>query len=131
MRTAKGIKFNSRIFEKLKIEANIARSVALKGRTHTQEAKEKIRAKRAVQIITEETRAKMSAIRKGKKKSKEAIEKTRLAHIGSKRSEDTKQKLRECRKSYPRLTCEHCGKVTVTVNYNRWHGDNCKLKSVM
>ena len=131
MRTAKGIKFNSRIFEKIKIEANIARSVALKGRTHTQEAKEKIRAKRALQIITEETRAKMSASRKGKKKTKEQIEKTRLAHIGAKRSEETKQKLRESRKNYPRFTCEHCGKVAVTVNYNRWHGDNCKLKSVM
>ena len=73
MRTAKGIKFNSRIFEKLKIEANIARSVALKGRTHTQEAKEKIRAKRSLQVITDETRSKMSNAHKGKKKTKKRI----------------------------------------------------------
>lgn len=126
MRTAKGIKFNSRVFEKLKIEANIARSIALKGRTHSEEAKAKIKAKRALQITTEETRAKMSIARKGRKQSPEAIKKTRAANLGSKRSEETKKKLRESRKSYPRLTCEHCGKVAVTVNYNRWHGANCK-----
>lgn len=126
MRTTKNIKFNSRVFEKLRIEANISRSIALKGRTHSEAARAKIREKRALQITTEETRAKMSATHKGRKQSAEAIEKTRAAHIGSKRSEETKQKLRESRKSYPRLTCEHCGKASVTVNYNRWHGPNCK-----
>jgi hypothetical protein len=126
MRTAKGIKFNSHIFEKLKIEANIARSNSLKGRTHSEEARAKIKAKRALQITTEETRAKMSIAHKGRKQPLEAIEKTRAAHLGSKRSEETKQRLRESRKNYPRLTCEHCGKITVTVNYNRWHGSNCK-----
>lgn len=126
MRTAKNIKFNSRVFEKLKIEANISRSTALKGRKHSEEARAKIKARRALQVISEETKLKMSEARKGRKNSPEAIEKTRDAHIGSKRSEETKQKLRESRKSYPRLTCEHCGKVSVTVNYNRWHGPNCK-----
>lgn len=126
MRTTKDIKFNSRVFEKLKIEANISRSIALKGRTHSEETRAKIKAKRALQIISEETKLKMSASRKGRKNSPEAIEKVRQAHIGSKRSEETKQRLQESRKSYPRLTCEHCGKVAVTVNYNRWHGPNCK-----
>lgn len=126
MRTAKNIKFNSRVFEKLKIEANVSRSIALKGRTHSEEARAKIKEKRALQITTEETRAKMSAARKGRKQPAEAIEKTRTAHLGLKRSEETKQKLRESRKNYPRLTCEHCGKIAVTVNYNRWHGPSCK-----
>lgn len=129
MRTAKGIKFNSHIFEKLKIEANLNRSLLLKGRTHSQEAREKIKAKRALQVISEETKLKMSKAHKGRKNSLEAIERTRQAHLGSKRSEETKQKLRESRKSYPRLTCEHCGKVAVTANYNRWHGTNCKSVS--
>lgn len=129
MRTAKHIKFNSRIFEKLKIEANVARSVALKGRTHSDEAKLKIKAKRAQQVITDETRAKMSLARKGRKNTPEQIEKTRQAHLGSKRSEETKQKLRESRKHYPRITCEHCGMVMLVAHYNRWHGPNCKLKA--
>lgn len=126
MRTSKNTKFNSRLFEKLKIEANIHRSIALKGRTHSDEAKAKIKAKRALQTITEETRAKMSIAHKGRKNSPDAIERVRQSHIGSKRSEETKQKLRESRKNYPRLTCEHCGKTMVTVNYNRWHGLLCK-----
>jgi rubrerythrin len=126
MRTAKNIKINSRVFEKLKIEANISRSVALKGRTHSEEARSKIKARRALQVISEETKLKMSKAHKGRKNSPEAIERVRQAHLGSKRSEETKQKLKESRKNYPRLTCEHCGKVAVTVNYNRWHGPNCK-----
>lgn len=120
--------FNSKVFEKLKIEANVSRSLALKGRTHSIEAKQKIKDKRALQVITEETKSKMSSSHKGRKQSVEAIEKTRQAHLGLKRSEETKQRLRESRKNYPRLTCPHCAKIMVTVNYNRWHGDNCKQR---
>lgn len=126
MRTAKNTKFNARLFEKLKIEANISRSIALKGRTHSPEARAKIKARRALQVISDETKLKMSKAHRGRKNSPEAIERVRQSHIGSKRSEETKQKLRESRKSYPRLTCEHCNKTMVTVNYNRWHGSNCK-----
>lgn len=93
-----------------------------------EETRNKIREKRALQITTDETRAKMSAAHKGRKKSPDAIERLRQVHLGSKRSEETKQKLKESRKHYPRLTCPHCSKTMVTVNYNRWHGDNCKLK---
>jgi hypothetical protein len=93
-----------------------------------EETRQKIRKKRALQITTEETRAKMSAAHKGRKNSPEAIERSRQAHLGSKRSEETRQKLSESRQYYPRLTCPHCSKTMVTVNYNRWHGDNCKLK---
>jgi hypothetical protein len=93
-----------------------------------EETRQKIREKRALQITTEETRAKMSAAHKGRKQSPEAIEKTRQWHLGSKRSEETRCKLSESRQHYPRLTCPHCSKTMVTVNYNRWHGDNCKLK---
>jgi len=91
-----------------------------------EETKAKIRAKRALQVTSDDTRAKMSKSRTGRKNSPESIEKTRQANLGSKRSEETKQKLIESRKSYPRWTCEHCGITAVTVNYNRWHGSNCK-----
>lgn len=128
MRTAKNIKFNSRLFEKLKIEANQHRSIALKGRTHTSEARAKIKAKRALQITSEETKLKMSSSHKGRKNSPEAIEKSRQSHLGSKRSEETKKRLSESRKYYPKIKCTHCGLETVTVNHNRWHGDHCKQR---
>jgi NUMOD3 motif len=93
-----------------------------------EETRNKIRKKRALQITTDETRAKMSAAHKGRKRSPESIERSRQAHLGSKRSEEARQKLKESRKHYPQHTCPHCSKTMVTVNYNRWHGDNCKLK---
>lgn len=92
------------------------------------ETRQKIREKRALQITTEETRAKMSAAHKGKVRSTEAIEKSRQKHLGSKRSEETRRKLSKSRQHYPRLTCPHCNKVADAGNYNRWHGDNCKLR---
>ena len=60
MRTAKAIKFNSRIFEKLKLEANINRSTALRGRKHSPGAIAKIKEKRAQQVISNDTKVKMS-----------------------------------------------------------------------
>jgi hypothetical protein len=104
----------------------------------SEEVRQKIRDKRAFQVTSDETRAKMRESHKhristrvyetGFKRSPEAIEKTRQAHLGSKRSEETKRLLSESRKHYPRLTCPHCNKVADAGNYNRWHGDNCKLK---
>lgn len=44
---------------------------------------------------SEETRAKLSAVRKGMKRSAESIEKTRLANIGRKASEETRRKQSE------------------------------------
>lgn len=122
------IEINSRLFEKLKIEANAARSEALKGRTHTPEAREKIKEKRALQVISDETKQKMSIARKGRKQPPAVVEKTRQAHIGSKRSKETKQKLREERARRVPLVCEHCGKSVLPGNFHRWHGDNCKSK---
>lgn len=119
------VKHNFKLYESLKIEGNKARSIALKGKTHTPDARKKIKAKRALQIITDETKLKMSASHKGKKHSPEHIEKTRQSHLGSKRSEETKKRLSDSRKYYPRIKCIHCGLEAVTVNHNRWHGDFC------
>jgi hypothetical protein len=94
-----------------------------------EEIKQKIREKRKIQVITAETKEKMSISHTGRKRSPESIEKVRQRHLGSKRSEETKQKLKECRKNYPRVSCPHCNKITITANYNRWHGDKCKLKN--
>ena len=96
-----------------------------------EKTRQKIRAKRAFQIITQETRNKMSAAHKGLVRSPEAIEKSRQAHLGLKRTEETRRRLSESRKHYPRLACPHCNKISDAGNYNRWHGDNCKLNDVL
>jgi hypothetical protein len=93
-----------------------------------EKTRQKIRAKRAFQITTQETRNKMSAAHKGRINSPEAIEKVRQANLGSKRTEETKQRMRDSKKGYPKIKCAHCGVEAVTVNHNRWHGNNCKQR---
>ena len=46
------------------------------------------------------------------------------------KSEEWKRKMSERMKGIKRQTvaCQHCGKECVLSNYNRWHGNNCKLK---
>lgn len=46
------------------------------------------------------------------------------------KSDSFKQKMSQRMKGIKRPTvmCEYCGKECVLCNYNRWHGNNCKLK---
>lgn len=49
----------------------------------------------------------------GKKQSQNAIHKI---------SEKAKDRFKE------KMECIHCGKMVDSLNYKRWHGDNCKIK---
>ena len=72
------------------------------------------------------TRAKRSASLSGKPKSAEHNRKNSDAHKGKKFSELHKQKL-----SLPKekILCQYCNLyIGGWSNYNRWHGDKCKLK---
>ena len=78
----------------------------------------------------------------------ETIEKIRLSKLGKKRTpfnrspttEETKKKISDAKrgkstakKGMPakRLVCPHCSKVIGGEgNFNRYHGDNCKHKSI-
>ena len=81
-----------------------------------------------MQVISDETKQKMSRAHKGRKQPRDAVEKVREFHIGRKRSEETKQRLREERARRVPLVCEHCGKSVLPGNFHRWHGDNCRSK---
>lgn len=51
--------------------------------------------------------------------------------IGKPKTESHRARLSEAKKNEPPITCEHCGKITNSLNYNRWHGTNCKtIKNV-
>ena len=88
-----------------------------------------------------ESNFKRSKKLQGIKKSKESINK-RLMKMGDRlsgagnpmfgktHSDSTKQKQSESAKNRTILTCVHCGK-TMTTNFTRWHGDNCKFKGAM
>jgi len=94
--------------------------LAWTGRTHTDDAKEKIKAARANQIISDETKAKMSKVRKGKKITWDT--KSNTPEANEKRS----KKMSGIPKI--KVSCPHCGKEGGLPQMNQWHLDNCKMK---
>ena len=117
------------------------------GRTHSEEAKSKIKAARASQkiVMSEETKQKMRDRQKeaggwfkGRKHSEESKQKNRLSNLGREgskklvgipKSEEHKKKISESRingKKQEPKQCPHCNTMTSPGNYVRWHGDNCK-----
>ena len=42
------------------------------------------------------------------------------------KTEEHKRKLSESHLNRPKIKCEHCNKEVNSINYLRWHGDNCK-----
>jgi hypothetical protein len=101
----------------------------MKGKTHTDETKKKIKEKRAKQVIvhSEETRKKIGSKHKGKITSdhvKLAVTESNRRRTGSKhkphKNKGVKQEI---------IKCPHCNKEGGTTMY-RWHFDNCKLKGL-
>lgn len=127
MRVVNNICFNSHLFETLKKEANMNRSAQRKGVPRSETTRQKIREARLGTKSSAKTKHKQSIARKGRKNTPEHIEKVRQAHLGKKRSEETKQKLRDERALRQPKECPHCHRLILPGNYNRWHGDNCKL----
>lgn len=65
----------------------------------------------------------------GKKFSEEHKDKIRKKHIGLKPSEETRKKLANKAKQRKKYKCEYCNKEINRMNYVKWHGEKCKLKS--
>lgn len=118
--------FNSRLFESLKIKANLSRSEHMRGHPVSTETRDKLRRANIGKTASVESRMKMSATRKGRALSPKHIESIRNIHIGRKRSEETRAKLRAERATRVPQVCPHCNKSVLPGNYHRWHGDNCK-----
>jgi hypothetical protein len=104
------------------------------GKTHSQEAIEKIRKARDKQTFSSDTRRKMSEARKGKSHSEETKKKISKAGRGRKNTwakphtEETKKKMSEAAYNRPIVECSHCGKTGDGGNMKRWHFDNCREK---
>lgn len=101
----------------------------LRGKKRPKEVGEKISAAKTGSALSEEHKASISATLTGHTQSEETKKKRNAALRGKKRSDATKQKLSELARKRPQQICPHCGTVCKQpVNYNRWHGDNCKYK---
>ena len=128
------------------------------GKTHTQEAKDKIRQARIGNKlteeqharlvanttgkkkppITEEHRAKLSAAKQGKNNNRYGVEvsaetraKISAKAIGRKQSEETIRKKADAVRGSKRekKLCPHCSQLVAVNGYARWHGPNCKKTS--
>lgn len=75
---------------------------------------------------SEESRKMMSLSHRGKTFSTEHKNKLRVAQLGKMHSDETKDKLRESRLNMTKKICPHCLRELDHLNYQRWHGDNCK-----
>lgn len=75
--------------------------------------------------VSEYTRKKQSESRKGVKKSTEWKELMRKPKTAEHKSKIANSKIGISR---PTTLCVHCCREIAAGNYNRWHGNNCKLR---
>jgi len=94
----------------------------------------KRRGKKGTELFSEQALANMREGNKNKVYTPEGkarqIENSR--RVGSRPKTDSfKQKMSERMTGIkrPTVVCEYCSKESVLSNYNRWHGNNCKIKT--
>jgi len=141
-------KVTSKIFENIKKEGAKVKSIKFSGdnnpmfgKTHSEDAKAKIRKTHVGRKKTDQERRNISLSSLGKPKTdshKMSLKKSwannkenrsGVNHPGYGKELDSnrKEKIRQGVLNMPLHTCEHCGKITTKGNYKRWHSDNCKV----
>lgn len=98
----------------------LASIVTWTGRKHSDISIQKIKEARKKQVISKETRIKMSQTRKGRKLTWDT--KNLTPEANEKRSKALKDI------SKPKFQCPHCGRTGGNPAMKRWHFDNCKEK---
>ena len=136
-----GRRSNNKLFGWIKRDyiKNRPISRGMLGRKHTFEAKRKMKQKRALQIITDETKSKISKTKTGVKFTEAALISFREKRANNQNwinsnyrpcKETTKSKIGDANRGrvFDKITCPHCGKIGAGPNMTRYHLDNCKLK---
>lgn len=128
-RGLKGIMFGSKAsldtLEKLK--------KSKKGRTLSQEHKNKISEAHKGKPKSEETKFKLRKANLGKTASVEAKAKMSKSNKGKPKSEEHNKKvsLAKTGKKHKIVQCPHCDKEGGQANMTRWHFNNCKYKTII
>jgi NUMOD3 motif len=159
-------KITARVYENLKEEYAKLQSMrytgagnGMYGKTHSDEAKEKLRIANTGKTLTEEQRRKVGESKLGKKREKfndEWMAKLKEANTGESNpmhgkihSDETREKMREkaMGRKYsaetiakrvekqkgqvrPKIQCPHCSQMIAVNTFPRWHGDKCKMNTV-
>jgi hypothetical protein len=137
------LKITGRTYDTIRTEfskmlSSTRKGVMNKGKKLSTEHKLAISKSTKGRVKTEETKAKMKESWKFRpSRSAEHCEAIRKSALGRKQTEETKRKMSESKKgktpthTLVPFVCEHCGKSGVGIgNYNRWHGKNCRLRTV-
>lgn len=97
---------------------------------HSEETKQKISSgnKGKPVVISDETREKISNSLKGRPSANKGKP---ANNLGISHSNETKEKIRLAAINRPKFTCQHCNKDVSPSMYSRWHGQNCKLSSLL
>jgi ribosomal protein S27AE len=120
--------------EQIAIRQDWGNTLLLNGKYHDPESSVEIF--RRVNILTEESRQKMSAAGKGRPKSENHKKNIAIANTGKKGSAEKSAKISVARKGKspsnkgitpPKYSCPNCGSSVSMGNLNRWHGKRCKM----
>jgi len=113
-------------------QARVGVKNGMYGRTHTPEAREKIKKARAKQVVWNKGKHLDDDY---KKRISETVSEQRWVNNGKKHLKIHKDELdRYLKDGWKQgilkndlVTCKFCGKEMNVGNHNRWHGNNCKL----
>jgi hypothetical protein len=84
--------------------------------------------KNKTNVYSEKTLLKMSKPKSDKHKKALSKPKLNSENMGMyERTEDIRKSISNTLKSKAKIKCFHCDKFFDIGNYNRWHGDNCKI----
>ena len=120
--------------EQIAIRQDWGNPLLLNGKYHDPESSVEIF--RRVNILTEESRQKMSAAGKGRPKSENHKKNIAIANTGNIGSAQKRAKISRARKGKspsnkgitpPKYSCPNCGSSVSMGNFNRWHGERCKM----
>jgi ribosomal protein S27AE len=120
--------------EQIAIRQDWGNPLLLNGKYHNPESSVEIF--RRVNILTKESRQKMSAAGKGRPKSENHKKNIAIANTGKKGSAQKRAKISRARKGKspsnkgitpPKYSCPNCGSSVSMGNFNRWHGERCKM----
>ena len=120
--------------EQIAIRQDWGNPLLLNGKYHDPESSVEIF--RRVNILTEESRQKMSAAGKGRPKSENHKKNIAIANTGNIGSAQKRAKISRARKGKspsnkgitpPKDSCPNCGSSVSMGNFNRWHGERCKM----
>lgn len=110
--------FRHRHAESMKTRINIG----MTGKIHKGETIEKMRERRATQIITENTKNKIRNF------MREAAQSSDYVNPMLREGVAEKHKLACILRSSKKITCQHCNREFSSNTFGRYHGDKCKSK---